>query len=97
MCVQASSFDDHVTLIWGRPEAITPKRASMEYLFLYISYELPVGIPLGYLNEQHVEAHHIVRKTDRLGASGRDPASWSLARTRRVAIQCHKWLHYRDR
>ena len=95
MRVQASSFNDHVALIWG-PEAITPKMASLEYLFPYIAYELPVGIPLGYLNEQPVEAHHIVRKTDRLGASGRDPASWRLSRIRRVAIRCHKWLHDRE-
>ena len=37
------------------------------------------------------------KQIDLAGASGRDPASWSLARTRRVTIQCHKWLHYRDR
>ena len=36
MRVQASSFDDHVTLIWGRPEAITPSKEGVYGIFVFV-------------------------------------------------------------
>ena len=95
MRVQGASFNEHIALIFG-PKHITPKFATMEYLLPQLAYALPPGIPLAFLTEQPVEAHHIVRKTDVTGASGPDPVSWRLARTRRVSIKSHKWLRDRE-
>ena len=93
--VQAASFNDHVATIFG-PECITPKFASLEYLLPLIAYSLPDGIPLGYLNEQPIEAHHIIRDKDVGGASGPNPVTWRLKRELRVAIKSHRWLWERE-
>ena len=67
---QPVDFIEYISIIFGPEHNITLKFVTMEYLLPQIVYSLPPGIPLGFLTEQPIEAHHIITKTDVTGTSG---------------------------